>query len=71
MAAAPGLRTGLGLPGALAQLGVRGTPAAPTPADARAVNDAGITARHAYWDSVAIGSESFGTAAGDSYLYCS
>lgn len=57
--------------GALAQLGVRGTPAAPKPADACAVNNAGITARHAYWDSVAIGSESFGTAAGDPYLYCS
>lgn len=57
--------------GALAQLGVRGTPAAPKSAEACAFNNALLTARHTYWDSVAVGSESFGTADGDPYLYCS
>ena len=47
-----------------------GTPAAAKSADTCAFNNALITARHGYWDNVAIGSQSFLTSAGDPYLYC-
>ena len=55
---------------ALAQLGLGGTPAAAKSADTCAFNTALITARHGYWDNLAVGSQSFLTADGDPYLYC-
>ena len=55
---------------ALARLGVAGTPTREKGADACAFNNANIDARHAYWDNVAIGSESFLTTDEDPYLYC-
>jgi hypothetical protein len=53
----------------LAHLGVGGEPTRFKSAEACAFNNAGISARHAYWDSVAVGSESFGSSE-DPYLYC-
>ena len=55
---------------ALARLGAGGAPMRETTADACAFNNAGIDARHAYWDDVAIGSQSSMTTDGDPYLYC-
>lgn len=57
------------VPEALARLGVAGTPTRQKSAQACAYNNAGITARHAYWDRVAVGSESFMTTRADPYLY--
>lgn len=54
---------------ALARLGVAGTATRQKTAEACAFNNANITARHAYWDNVAFGSESFLTTE-DPYLYC-
>lgn len=77
---APWLQTGWGLftpdhayavmHEALAHLGVTGTPTRTKSAEACAFNNAGIDARHAYWDTVAVGSESFLTTDEDPYLYC-
>ena len=55
---------------ALARLGVTGTPTREKSAEACAFNNAGIDARHLYWDNVAIGSESWLTTDGDPYIYC-
>lgn len=75
---APYLQTGWGVfspangvvEEALARLAGGGDPARDKSAEACAFNNANITARHLYWDSVAVGSESFLTADGDPYLYC-
>ncbi|MCW2613877.1 MAG: hypothetical protein JWN08_871, partial [Frankiales bacterium] len=55
---------------ALAHLGFGGTPSAAKSAEACAFNNATIDLRHAYWDQLALSSESAGQA-GDPYLYCS
>lgn len=77
---APWLQTGWGLftpdhaysvmHEALAHLGVTGTPTRTKSEEACAFNTAVLDARHAYWDSVAVGSESFLTTDEDPYLYC-
>jgi hypothetical protein len=53
----------------LAQLGVAGTPRAAKGTDACTFNTAQFEVRKAYWDNVAIGSESFFTSE-DPYLRC-
>lgn len=76
--AAPYLQTGWGVfspengvvEEALARLAGGGDPARDKSDEACAFNNAGIDARHVYWDNVAVGSESFLTADGDPYLYC-
>ena len=78
--AAPWLQTGWGVFSpdakygvvgeALARLGVSGTATREKSAEACAANNALLTARHLYWDNVAIGSESFFTTDEDPYLYC-
>jgi hypothetical protein len=52
------------------QLGVRGTPREPKSGDACAFNTAQHELRHAYWDNVAIGSESFLTTDDDPFVHC-
>jgi hypothetical protein len=54
---------------ALAQLGVRGEPRPAKSADACVFNTAQFDLRTLYWDSMAVGSESFRTTE-DPYLRC-
>jgi hypothetical protein len=78
--AAPYVQTGWGLfspdpalgvvDEALAQLGVRGEPREAKGADACAFNSAQHDLRHAYWDDLAIGSESFLTTDEDPFVDC-
>ena len=53
----------------LAHAGYGGTPTRTKDDATCSAMTANITARHAYWDNVAIGSESFGTTE-DPYIYC-
>jgi hypothetical protein len=55
---------------ALAQLGVRGTPREAKSGDACAFNTAQHELRHAHWDNVAVGSESFFTPDDDPFVHC-
>lgn len=55
---------------ALAQLGIRGSARPAKGLDACAFNTAQHEARHAYWDNVAIGSESFLTTDQDPFVHC-
>lgn len=78
--AAPWLQTGWGVfspaegygvvDEALAQLGVRGEPRDAKGADACAFNTGQHELRHAYWDNVAVGSESFLTTDEDPFVHC-
>ena len=75
---APYLQTGWGvfspangvIEESLARLSGGGDPARDKSAEACTFNNALISARHAYWDRVAVGSESFMTADRDPYVYC-
>ncbi|HIG75829.1 MAG TPA: T9SS type A sorting domain-containing protein [Bacteroidetes bacterium] len=55
----------------LAQLGVSGTPRAPKGAPTCTFMESLVTARHLYWDNLAVESESFLIGDEDPYLYCS